>query len=198
MTVSVLARGLIAAFLIPFLAGPSATIAAAPPSPEQVMHSDPFTGFEFPRRIGSYTFQNQVRYNRVSAGYGVNYVENAGARATIIVYDMNFTDIQDGLTDPRVLEEFRKIQEGLDGMIPQGAYRSVSRNDSMPTLSKAWLQVNHDLVDRNGVRLQTYSFIRGQNRKFVKIRVTTPSQASYSRLPSFLLGVSRAIGMMKS
>jgi hypothetical protein len=81
-------------------------------------------------------------------------------------------------------------------MAKQGGYRSAARNESLPQLSKAWLQANHELVDARGARLQTYSFIRGQSRKFVKIRVTASSQGTYARLPMFLLGVSRAIGMM--
>ncbi|HEY5810494.1 MAG TPA: hypothetical protein VIT67_21175 [Povalibacter sp.] len=44
--------------------------------------------------------------------------------------------------------------------------------------------------------LHSYSFIRGQNGRFVKIRITTPSDGAYARLPTFLIGVSRSIGML--
>lgn len=197
MNIGAAARGLAVALILPLLIGPSIGGAAAPTSAAEVMYSDPFTGFDFPKRIGTYVFQNRIQYDRVRAGYGINYVESSGARATIFIYDLNFTDINDGLEDPRVLEEFHKIEEGTDGLIPPGA-RGATRNNSIQQLSKAWLQANHDLVDRNGVRFQSYSFIRGQNRRFVKIRVVTPSQGTYARLPIFLLGVSRSIGMMKS
>ena len=163
---------------------------------EQIAFEDPFTGFKFPSQIGAYKFAGHATYQRVQLGYGINYVDNTGAKVSIAIYDMNFTDIQNGIADPRVLEEFQLIEAGIAGMAKQGAYRSVARNESLPQLSKAWLQVNHELVDARGARVQTYSFMRGQSRKFVKIRVTTGSQGTYARLPLFLLGVSRAVGML--
>lgn len=176
------------------MSGPA--LALAPPTREQVAFEDPFTGFRFPPTIGAYKFAGQVQFPRVQLGYGVNYVDNTGATVSIAIYDMNFSDIPDGTTDPRALEEFQQIEAGIAGMAKQGGYRSATRNESLPPLSKAWLQVNHELVDARGARLQTYSFIRGQSRKFVKIRVTTQSQGTYARLPLFLLGVSRAIGLL--
>lgn len=163
---------------------------------EQIAFEDPFTGFKFPQTIGAYKFAGHSQYPRVQLGYGINYVDNTGAKVSIAIYDMNFTDIQDGIADPRVLTEFEQIEAGIAGVAKQGAYKSAARNESLPQLSKAWLQINHTLVDGRGAQLQTYSFVRGQSRKFVKIRVTTQSQGTYARLPMFLLGVSRAIGMM--
>lgn len=175
---------------------PGPALGVDPLPREQVAFEDPFTGFKFPKEIGSYKFAGHATYQRVQLGYGINYVDNTGAKVSIAIYDMNLTDIQDGIADPRVLDEFQLIEAGIAGMAKQGAYRSAARNESLPKLSKAWLQVNHELVDARGTRLQTYSFIRGQSRKFVKIRVTTPSPGTYARLPMFLLGVSRAVGMM--
>lgn len=175
----------------------SGLASAVEPLPrEQVAFEDPFTGFKFPKQIGAYKFAGQAQFPRVQLGYGVNYVDNTGAAVSIAIYDMNFTDIADGTSDLRVLEEFQQIDAGIAAMVKQGGYRSAARNESLPQLSKAWLQVNHELVDGRGARLQTYSFIRGQSRKFVKIRVTTASQGAYARLPPFLLGISRAIGML--
>jgi hypothetical protein len=179
------------------MAMPGVASAVEPLPREQIAFEDPFTGFRFPAAIGAYKFAGQAQFPRVQLGYGVNYVDNTGAKVSIAIYDMNFTDIQDGTTDPRVLDEFRQIEAGIAGMAKQGGFRSAARNESLPALSKAWLQVNHELVDGRGARVQTYSFIRGQSRKFVKIRVTTASQGTYARLPTFLLGVSRAIGMLK-
>jgi hypothetical protein len=176
------------------MSGPALSLEPLPR--EQVAFEDPFTGFKFPKEIGAYKFAGHATYQRVQLGYGINYVDNTGAKVSIAIYDMNFTDIQDGIADPRVLTEFELIEAGIAGMAKQGGYRSAARNESLPQLSKAWLQVNHELVDARGTRLQTYSFIRGQSRKFVKIRVTTGSQGTYARLPLFLLGVSRAVGMM--
>jgi hypothetical protein len=168
-----------------------AVLSAADP----IVHDDPFTGFKFPRTIASYTFQNQVQYPRVGLGYGLNYVERGGATATIVVYDLNMSGIVDGTASAEVVAQFKEIEPSVAAMAKQGGYREVRRIEAQP-LSKAWLQVNHELVRPDGRAVFSYSFIRAQNGKYVKIRVTAASSASYARLPLFLLGVTRAIGMM--
>ncbi len=168
-----------------------AVLSAADP----IVHDDPFTGFKFPRTIASYTFQNQVQYPRVGLGYGLNYVERGGATATIVVYDLNMSGIVDGTASAEVVAQFKEIEPSVVAMAKQGGYREVRRIEAQP-LSKAWLQVNHELVRPDGRAVFSYSFIRAQNGKYVKIRVTAASSASYARLPLFLLGVTRAIGMM--
>ncbi len=168
-----------------------AVLSAADP----IVHDDPFTGFKFPRTIASYTFQNQVQYPRVGLGYGLNYVERGGATATIVVYDLNMSGIVDGTASAEVVAQFKEIEPSVAAMAKQGGYREVRRIEAQP-LSKAWLQVNHELVRPDGRAVFSYSFIRAQNGKYVKIRVTAPAPASYARLPLFLLGVSRAMGMM--
>jgi len=164
--------------------------------PGAVAYEDPFTGFKFPQLLGSFKFQRQGQLERVQLGYGVTYVEPTGATATIIVYDMNLSGIQDGTTDARVQEEFATIDRAIGAFARQGGYRSATRIDNVQQLSKAWLQANHELIRADGRRALSYSFIRGQNGRFVKIRITTPSQATYARLPVFLLSVSRAIRML--
>jgi hypothetical protein len=170
---------------------------AADVSPfDEIVHEDPFAEFRFPRMIGPYTFQGVRKYPRVGLGYSVHYVEMTGAKATIIVYDLDQSGIQDGTTDARVKEEFENIDSSIMGVVQQGGYRSASRNDDLPMLSKAWLQMNHEIVENNGRQVHSYSFIRAQAGHFVKIRISTASEGSYARLPVFLIGVSRAIGML--
>jgi hypothetical protein len=163
---------------------------------EQIVHDDPFAGFKFPRTISGYTFQNKVQYPRVGLGYGLNYVDRTGTTATIIVYDLNTTGFPDGTTDAGVLQQFGEIDASIAATAKQNGFASVGRVENVPPLSKAWLQANHELVRPDGRRSYAYSFIRAQNGKYVKIRVTAASNAAYARLPLFLLGVSRAIGMM--
>jgi hypothetical protein len=170
---------------------------AVPSAADPIAHDDPFTGFKFPRTIAGFTFQNHVQYPRVGLGYGLNYIERGGATATIVVYDLNATGIPDGTASAEVVAQFKEIEPSVAAMAKQGGYREVRRIEAQP-LSKAWLQVNHELVRSDGRAVFSYSFIRAQNGKYVKIRVTAPAAASYARLPLFLLGVSRAIGMMSS
>lgn len=175
----------------------SCGVHAAGNSPaNQIVHDDPFTGFKFPRTLSGYTFQNKVQYPRVGLGYGVNYVDRAGTTATIIVYDLNISGIPTGTTDAGVLQQFDEIDASVVQMAKQNGYRAVERVSGVQPLSKAWLQANHELVRPDGRRAFSYSFIRAQSGRYVKIRITAPSNAAYARLPLFLLDVSRAIGML--
>jgi hypothetical protein len=170
--------------------------AAGGSAADQIVHDDPFTGFKFPRTIAGFAFQNKVQYPRVGLGYGVNYFDRAGTTATVIVYDLNMSGIPTGTTDPGILQQFQEIDASIAALAKQTGYRAVERVDAIQPLSKAWLQANHELVRSDGRRSYSYSFIRAQNGRYVKIRVTAPSNAAYARLPVFLLGVSRAIGML--
>lgn len=172
---------------------PITTVHAAP----DIVYEDPFANFKFTQTLGSFTFQNRLQYDRVDLGYGINYVERTGALATIIVYDLNQRGFANGTADARVLEEFSKIDSSIAAFAQQGGYRAATRIEA-PQLSKAWLQANHELVRPDGRKAHAYSFMRAQNGKFVKIRVTAPSAGTFERLPVFLLGVSRAIGMLNA
>ena len=168
---------------------------AATPVREQIAYEDVFAGFKFPQLLGAFRFQNRVQYQHVDLGYGLNYVETTGATATIVVYDLNRRAITNGTLDANVIEEFGKLNDAVATMAQQTGYRSVTRIE-VPQLSKAWLQIAHELVRPDGRKALSYSFLRGQHGKFVKIRITTSSQGTFARLPIFLLGVSRAIGML--
>lgn len=186
-------RALVTAFLICL----AHLASAAKLDPDAIAYEDPFTGFRFPQVLGNFMFQRQGQFERVQLGYGVTYVDTTGATATIMVYDMSLSGIQDGTTDPRVQDEFAKIDQAIMAFARQRGYRGATRIDGVQPLSKAWLQANHELVRPDGRSEMTYSFIRGQHGRFVKIRITTQSKGSYARLPMFLLGVSRGIGMMR-
>jgi hypothetical protein len=184
-------RVLIATLLIGFVCfAPSAR-----PAVDGIAYEDPFTGFMFPQHLGSFSFQRHTRFERVQLGYGVSYVERTGATATISIYDMSLSGIETGTADPRLQDEYEKMDQAILAAARHTGYRGASRADGVQ-LSKAWLQINHELLRADGRIERSYSFIRGQNGRFVKIRVTTSAEATYARLPVFLLGVSRAIGMM--
>jgi hypothetical protein len=161
----------------------------------RIAHDDPFTGFKFPGTLGSFTFQSRQQYDHVDLGYGLNYVERSGASATIIVYDLNQRGFANGTIGTEVLGEFEKIDASIQAVAQQGGYREATRIEA-PQLSKAWLQVSHELIRPDARKAYSHSFIRAQNGKFVKIRVTAPRADTYSRLPALLLDVSRALGML--
>jgi hypothetical protein len=194
---ALLAGGLMGRLFIAFLLVLGVNAHAAERSASgQIVHDDPFTGFRFPKTIAGYVFQNNIQYPRVALGYGLNYAERAGAIATIMIYDLNTSGIPDGTTDAGVRQQYEEIDASMAAIAQQGGYRAARRVEGVPPLSKAWLQANHELVRPDGRTAFSYTFIRAQNGKYIKIRITAPTPASYARLPLFLLGVSRAIGMM--
>lgn len=173
---------------------PIAAPRAAQAPREEVAFEDVFTGFKFPKVLGAYRFQNRAQGPHVDLGYGLNYGDATGA-ATIVVYDLNLRDIANGTEDPRVLEELKKAEAAIATFAQQSGYRSVNRVET-PQLSKAWLQQSYELIRPDGRKAYAYSFLRAQGGRFIKIRITSSFQGTFARLPVFLLGVSRAIGML--
>lgn len=162
---------------------------------ERIAFEDRDSGFRFPQMIAPYEYvQNQDYGPRM--GTGVHYMELTGTKASIYFYTKELNDLRDGTSEPRLKDELQAIEEGFSEMIRRGEYASVRRVDPTQPLSKAWLQTNHEIQLRDGTVLKSYSFLRVQNGRFVKIRISGTSEGSYARLPTFLLGVMRGIGML--
>jgi hypothetical protein len=172
-----------------------AAVAGANDNPlERIAYTDPESGFAFPEMIASYQYVQSVDLGP-RMGKGIHYVEIAGAKASVYVYDKEFSNLEDGLDDPRLRVELNEIDAGLAAMVRNGDYQRTLRVDVRP-FSKGWRQLSHEIQLPDGQMLQSYSFMRVQNGYFVKIRVTAGSEGSLTRVPSFLLGVSRVVGML--
>jgi hypothetical protein len=172
-----------------------ATVAGANDNPlERIAYTDPASGFAFPEMIAAYQYVQAVDLGP-RMGKGIHYVEIAGAKASVYVYDKEFGNLADGLDDPRLRVELNEIDAGLSAMVRNGDYQRTLRVDVQP-FSKGWRQLSHEIQLPDGQMLRSYSFMRVQNGHFVKIRVTSGSESSVARIPSFLLGVSRVVGML--
>ena len=99
------------------------------------------------------------------------------------------------MIDLRLRHELSSIDDGLAEMVRRGEYVATERVD-LAQMSKAWLQVSHDIQLPGGEAIKSYSFMRVQNGHFVKLRISGPSEGAKARLPVFLVGVSRAIGLL--
>lgn len=163
---------------------------------DRIVYEDPASGFRFPQMIAAYELTKTDDLGR-QLGTAVHYVEIAGTKASIYIYNKGFANLANGTGDLRLRHELSSIDAGLAELVRRGEYLSVERVDLAP-MSKAWLQVSHDIKLPGGKSLKSYSFMRVQNGYFVKLRVSGPAEAggSQARLPAFLLGVSRSIGLL--
>lgn len=183
--------------LFAFILAAFAPAQAAEMSPsDEIAFADPATGFRFMKMMATYRFQQKLEHASRETGYTLAYVENSGATADITVYDLGQKDIHDGTTDPRVLEEFRKLDENVQRMVMKGQYKTATRIDDLEPLSKEWLQVNHNILMPGGKVVHAYSFLCGQNGKFIKVRIMGAPEGTYARLRPFLIGTMYAVGLM--
>lgn len=186
-------RNLLFAFILAALA----PVQAAEVSPyDEIAFQDPGTGFRFMKMVATYRFQQKLEHASREAGYTIAYIENTGATADITVYDLGQQNIPDGITDSRVLAEFSKLDENVQRMVMKGQYKTASRIDDLEPLSKDWLQVNHNILMPGGKVMHSYSFLCGQNGKFIKIRIMGPPEGTYARVRPFLIGTMYAVGLM--
>lgn len=170
---------------------------AAEVSPyDEIAFEDPATGFRFMKMVANYRFQQRLEHASREAGYTVAYIENTGATADITVYDLGQQNIPNGTADPRVLAEFRKLDENVQRMLLKGQYKTATRMDDLEPLSKDWLQINHSILMPGGKVVHAYSFLCGHNGKFIKIRIMGAPEGTYARLRPFLNGTMYAVGLM--
>jgi len=175
-------------------------VAAAPAWAEEsahdrIVYQDPASGFQFPQMIAKYELVKTDDYGR-QLGSAIHYVETDESKASIYVYNKGFGNLANGTNDMRLRHELSSIDDALAELVRRGEYSSVERVDLGPSMSKAWLQVSHDIKLPGGKMLKSYSFMRVQNGYFVKLRISGPPEGSQARLPMFLLGASRAIGLL--
>jgi hypothetical protein len=183
--------------LLAFILAAFAPVQAAEVSPyDEIAFEDPATGFRFMKMVATYRFQQKLEHASREAGYTIAYIESSGATADITVYDLGQKNIPDGTTDSRVLAEFRKLDENVQRMVMKGQYKTAMRLDDLEPLSKDWLQVNHDILMPGGKVVHAYSFLCGQNGKFIKIRIMGAPEGTYARLRPFLVGTLDAVGLM--
>jgi hypothetical protein len=162
---------------------------------DRIVYEEPASGFRFPQMIAAYELVKTDELGR-QLGTAIHYLESADSKASIYVYNKGFGNLANGTGDMRLRHELSSIDDGLAELVRRGEYLSVERVDIGPAMSKAWLQVSHDIKLPGGKMQKSYSFMRVQNGYFVKLRISGPPEGSQARLPGFLLGVSRAIGLL--
>jgi len=162
---------------------------------DRIVYEDRASGFRFPQMIAAYELVKTDDLGR-QLGTAVHYIETAGAKASVYIYNKGFTNLANGIGDLRLRHELSSIDDGFAELVRRGEYVSVERVD-LASMSKAWLQVSHDIKLPGGKSLKSYSFMRVQNGYFVKLRISAPAEGgAQARMPAFLLGVSRAIGLL--
>ena len=173
----------------------SAAASAAEELPhDRIVYQDPASGFRFPQMIAAYELVKTDDFGR-QLGTAVHYLETTGAKASIYVYNKGFANLANGTDDLRLRHELSSIDDQLAELVHRGEYVATERVD-LAQMSKAWLQVSHDVQLPGGQALKSYSFMRVQNGYFVKLRISGPAESTQARVPTFLVGVSRAIGLL--
>lgn len=162
---------------------------------DRIVFEDPASGFRFPQMIAAYELVETDGYGQ-QLGSAIHYAEKTGGKASVYVYNKGFANLADGTADLRLRHELSSIDDALAELVRRGEYVTIERVDLGPPMSKAWLQVSHDIKLPGGKMMKSYSFMRVQNGYFVKLRISGPPEGSRARLPSFLVGVSRAIGLL--
>ncbi|HEY0682484.1 MAG TPA: hypothetical protein VGD45_09145 [Steroidobacter sp.] len=162
---------------------------------DRIVYEDAASGFRFPQMIAAYELVDMDDLGP-QLGTAIHYSEAEDSKASVYVYNKGFGNLANGTGDMRLRHEISSIDDALAELVRRGEYASVERVDLGPAMSKAWLQVSHDIQLPGGKKLKSYSFMRVQNGYFVKLRISGPPESGQARLPAFLLGASRAIGLL--
>ena len=111
---------------------------------DRIVYEDPASGFRFPQMIAKYELMKTDDYGR-QLGTAIHYSETEESKASVYVYNKGFANLANGTGDMRLRHELSSIDDALAEMVRRGEYVSVERVDLGPAMSKAWLQVSHDI-----------------------------------------------------
>lgn len=147
---------------------------------------DNHNGFAFKEMMGPFKFYRKLDFNDSRLGYGLNY-KTAGSSAerslvTVIFYDLGLKDIENGVKDARVIKQFENAFKDVRIFVTRGNYRSVKILKQSTVKDDNYLVLNMIITAPSGLTLKSSIFMRGQNGKFVKIRVSGPNNEESDKL----------------
>ncbi|MDM3872203.1 hypothetical protein QSV34_12685 [Porticoccus sp. W117] len=161
-------------------------------SPSEVAFDDKENGFKFTRALtGYYFFNDKHVFEQEGLGYTVSYFDLTGTSITVYVYDKKRSDIQNGHSKP-VSDELKSVISGIRGA---GKYSEISNNILAPILSPDYSQISIIGKSDDGARIKDYTLMRGQNGKFIKVRITGKSPRMEERVSGFMIVLSEALGV---
>lgn len=134
-----------------------------------VVHEDTAAGLKFIGAYSSFLFQGVREYQSPELGYSLGYVAPNGSQLSIYVYDMGIADIPDGVDSPLLQKELADAEQGI---AVSGNYSRVQRVVAPERLSPHFVQYTHLLTTPDGEAVRSHTLVRGQNGRFVKLRVT--------------------------
>ena len=143
---------------------------------------DAKTGFVFPSSIASFDFEKVNDYGDSRLGYGLNYWSNNNILATVIVYDLGIKNILDGTNGPHVRQQISNAKSDINQAVELSYYKSAEVIDSVKGFSPDFLSASYNIVRQDNVTRRSHLFIRGQNKYFVKVRVTGPAAGNIDAL----------------
>ncbi len=160
---------------------------------DNVVHEDSKAAFVFKNAYSGFFFQGLNNYDNPKLGYSLSYASVPGTSITIYVYDNGIESIPDGTTSQLVIEQLNTANQSLT---QSGRYLSVVE-EARPDLSSRFLQTFHMIKLKNGVEIRSYTLLRAQNQRFVKIRVTGQSGLVEPRVSTFLHYIETGLGIQE-
>ncbi|EQD47706.1 hypothetical protein B2A_08337, partial [mine drainage metagenome] len=128
----------------------------------------------FPKHLGSFTLDSVINNEKEMPGQGVSLLYDApGVKASVFVYDLGITNIQNGIDSTTVHDQFLQTIGDVMKVHPD-----AQNLDSDRRLSASGVQLLHAafqyVESKPGSRDVVFSnlYITGRNGNFILIRTT--------------------------
>jgi hypothetical protein len=154
---------------------------------------DTETGFAFKKWYSAFFFQSHHTYEDARLGYSLAYASPAGTSISVYVYDYGHDQIPNGVDGPKIVAQ---LNTAVEGLVKSNRYANVAAQQR-PTLSTHFAQAFHELELSNSIQVKSYTLLRGQNGRYVKIRATGNSEAMELRVASFLAELLQDLGTVE-
>lgn len=157
----------------------AASIATAAAGQEKANHY----GLSFPAEVGGFTFRETYSFEKdqPGLGYDVTYIR-PGWRADVYIYDLGRTSIPENLNSDALRAQFEQAEGDIFSGQKQGRYQNVAliaRNtiadaQGRERLACGKLKIRWVKAKADG---DSYLCVAGWKNKFVKYRISGPTQA---------------------
>jgi hypothetical protein len=147
-------------------------------------------GFKFPGRISGLGRNKKTTYNVPGAGFSVSYGEPGDTWADIYIYDREM-DLPMSSANPLAKNELQAALRDVQTSVKLGIYQRADLVEVSTSGAFARAQV---AITQNQQNRDSFLFVTARNGNFVKIRLTTGSDAhSKERAQRFLEDYSRVL-----
>lgn len=167
------------------------------------VHDDAL-GIDFPDQIGGLTFEKRFEFPHKDEGVNIRYVGDGPVIGSIYIYNPGLSQIPSGIDSTVVRHHFEQIIAAVKHMETVGKAREIDltagqkETTSYAGCGPQFIRRGY-VMDLDGQRLSSFSYLTGVKNQFVKLRITyrPDDREAPARAERFVEALRKIVGECK-